>query len=178
RIDIEDSTTTTNTFKIFTELKKQYSNVGVAIQAYLRRSLDDVNNTLIPASANIRVCKGIYVEKQEIAYKDYEIIRKNFAYLVEKLLSAGCYVGIATHDEMLIWEGIKIVDRLGLKKDQYEFQMLLGVNHSLRDTIVKEGHRMRIYVPFGEDWHPYCIRRMKENPAIAGHVMKAFFKRT
>lgn len=177
RIDMEDSPHTDNTLKILAELKKEFNNVGVALQAYLRRSLDDVEKTLIPLKSDVRLCKGIYDEKHEIAYKDYEIIRKNYAYLLLKLLSGGCYVGIATHDEMLVWEGIRVIDKLGLREDQYEFQMLLGVTPLLRDIILKSGHKIRVYVPFGREWHSYCIRRMKENPQVAGHVFKALFTR-
>ncbi|MCL5035942.1 MAG: proline dehydrogenase family protein [Chloroflexi bacterium] len=174
RIDMEDSPTHDDTFKILTELRKKYDNVGAVLQAYMRRAMDDINKVLAPLKANVRLCKGIYIEKHEIAYRDYETVRNNYGYLLEKLLSEGCYTGIATHDEMLVWKGMSVVDRLRLDKDRYEFQMLLGVTPALRDIVVKAGHRMRVYVPFGEDWHPYCVRRMKENPEVAGYVMKAF----
>ena len=87
-----------------------------------------------------------------------------------------CYIGIATHDEKLVWEGIKLIDKLGLKKDQYEFQMLYGVDHELRRIIVDGGHRLRVYVPFGKEWFAYSIRRLKENPKMVSYIMKNTFK--
>ena len=121
------------------------------------------------------MCKGIYVEPREIAYKDGEIINRNFELLLEKLLEAGSYVGIATHDERLVWSAFEIIERLGLAPEQYEFQMLLGVDEQLRRIIRDAGHRLRVYVPFGIKWHAYSVRRLSENPAIVGHVMKNVF---
>jgi proline dehydrogenase len=171
RIDMEDATTTDDTIKMYLRLKREYPNVGTVLQAYLRRTVSDINY-LIPYQVNLRLCKGIYNEKREIAYKDKSIINENFKYSLEKLLSSGCYVGIATHDEKLVGYALRLIDRLSLKSDQYEFQMLLGVDHELRRIIVESGHRMRVYVPFGTDWFGYSTRRLKENPAIAGHVMR------
>lgn len=176
RIDMEDATTTDDTIDIYLRLKKEYTNLGTVLQAYLRRTVHDVNR-LIPYQANLRLCKGIYNEKREIAYKDKSIINCNFSYCLEKLLSNGCYVGIATHDEKLVWEALKLIDKLALKPDQYEFQMLLGVDHELRRIIVNSGHRLRVYVPFGTDWFGYSTRRLKENPAIAGHIMRSIIHR-
>jgi len=176
RIDMEDATTTDDTIDIYLRLKKEYTNLGTVLQAYLRRTVHDVNR-LIPYQANLRLCKGIYNEKREIAYKDKSIIKCNFSYCLEKLLSNGCYVGIATHDEKLVWEALKLIDKLALKPDQYEFQMLLGVDHELRRIIVNSGHRLRVYVPFGTDWFGYSTRRLKENPAIAGHIMRSIIHR-
>lgn len=176
RIDMEDATTTDDTIDIYLRIKKEYPNLGTVLQAYLRRTVHDVNR-LIPHKANLRLCKGIYNEKREIAYKDKNIINCNFSYCLEKLLSNGCYVGIATHDEKLVWEALKLIDKLALKPDQYEFQMLLGVDHELRRIIVNSGHRLRVYVPFGTDWFGYSTRRLKENPAIAGHIMRSIIHR-
>lgn len=176
RIDMEDATTTDDTIDIYLRIKKEYPNLGTVLQAYLRRTVHDVNR-LIPHEANLRLCKGIYNEKREIAYKDKIIINCNFSYCLEKLLSNGCYVGIATHDEKLVWEALKLIDKLALKPDQYEFQMLLGVDHELRRIIVNGGHRLRVYVPFGTDWFGYSTRRLKENPAIAGHIMRSIINR-
>ena len=97
--------------------------------------------------------------------------------MLEELLSAGCYVGIATHDEKLVWEAFRIIARLGLDPSQYEFQMLLGVGGSLRRGILKAGHRLRVAVPFGAEWYPYSVRRLRKNPAIARHVLKAIVSR-
>jgi len=175
RIDMEDHTVTTDTIEMFLRLKKEFEgHVGTVLQSYLRRTSADVRR-MVEHKANIRLCKGIYNEPRAVAYKQMPIINENFKYGLEKLLEGGCYVGIATHDEILVWHGIKTVEELGLKKDQYEFQMLLGVDEKLRDIIVKAGHRLRVYVPFGKDWYPYSTRRLKENPKMAGYVFKAIF---
>jgi len=176
RIDMEDATTTDDTIDIYLRLKKDYDNVGTVLQSYLRRTIDDINQ-LIPHKANLRYCKGIYNEKREIAYKDKTLINDNFNYGLEKLLNHDCYVGIATHDEKLVWYALKLIDQLNLKPDQYEFQMLLGVDHELRRVIVNSGHRLRVYVPFGTEWFGYSTRRLKENPAIAGHIIGGLLNR-
>ena len=172
RIDIEDSSCIDDTLEIFLRLRKEYDNVGTALQSYMRRLIDDVNN-LIPHKVNLRLCKGAYYwEKREVVYKDMEIINDSYRYGMEKLLSNKCYVGIATHDEKLVFEGIKLVDKLNLKHDQYEFQMLLGVDPELRRIIVNSGHRLRVYVPFGKEWFAYSIRRLKENPQMVNYIIK------
>jgi len=171
RIDMEDNTCTDDTIEMFLRLKEEFENVGTVLQSYMRRNISDVNN-LIPHTANLRLCKGIYVEPKEIAYKDRDIVNYNYTYCLEKLLTNKCYVGIATHDEKLVWNALSIIDKLNLKKEEYEFQMLLGVTEELRDIIVKSGHRLRVYVPFGEQWHAYSTRRLKENPNMAGYILK------
>ncbi|HMQ69164.1 MAG TPA: proline dehydrogenase family protein [Ignavibacteria bacterium] len=174
RIDMEDSSVTGSTIRIFEEIRKKYEKVGIVIQAYLRRSENDIIR-LSETQANFRICKGIYIEPEEIAFKDGEEIRKNFLKILRIALKNKSYVGIATHDEYLIRESVKMVKELGLTKDEYEFQMLLGVQENLRNGAVEKGHRMRIYVPFGQRWYEYSIRRFKENPNIAGQVMKSIF---
>ena len=173
RIDMEDSSCVDDTIEIFLRLKKEFPNfVGTVIQSYMRRLPGDVN-TLIANKANLRFCKGAYYwEPREVVYKDGDIINYSFAYFMEKLLANGCYIGIATHDEKLVWEGIKTVDKLQLKPDQYEFQMLYGVDHELRRIIVNSGHKLRVYVPFGKEWFAYSIRRLKENPKMVNYIMK------
>jgi len=172
RIDMEDSSTTSDTLAIYERLRERFGDrVGPVIQAYLRRSLDDVRK-LAAHKANVRVCKGIYVEPRTIAYQDPEITRRNFELLVEELMQAGSYVGIATHDERLVWSAMETIERLGLTPEQYEFQMLLGVDEELRRIIRDAGHRLRVYVPFGVKWYAYSIRRLRENPAIVGHVLR------
>jgi len=175
RIDMEDHTCTSDTIDIFLELREKYDNLGLVVQSYLRRTITDVNR-LIKVHANLRLCKGIYIEPKSIAYKDPEIINSNYTYSLEKLLENDCYVGIATHDEKLIWHALSLIDRFKLKKEEYEFQMLLGVTENLRDLLVKDGHRMRVYVPFGKHWHAYSMRRLKENPTIASSIIKNMFK--
>ncbi|MBC7186851.1 MAG: proline dehydrogenase family protein [Calditrichaeota bacterium] len=175
RIDMEDSSCTSDTIAIYLRLREKYDNVGIVLQAYLRRTLADAEQ-LIKHKANFRLCKGIYVEPHHLAWKDPEIINYNFAYLAELMLRNGCYVGIATHDERLIWHALRIIHTLGLRRDQYEFQMLLGVTEKLRSLLVSEGHRLRVYVPFGQQWYAYSTRRLKENPQIAGYIVRSLFR--
>jgi proline dehydrogenase len=170
RIDMEDSSTTDDTLRLYRELRGAgHDNLGVVLQAYMRRTLDDVY-ALADLRPSVRLCKGIYIEPEEIAYQGYEEVRANYLRALEALLDAGCYVGIATHDEWLVDEGRRIVARRGLDRGGYEFQMLLGVAQPLGDRLVREGHRLRIYVPFGEQWYAYSLRRLQENPRIAGYV--------
>lgn len=170
RLDMEDSPFTEATIRLALDLKAEFSNVGVVIQAYLRRSLADLDR-LIAAKMNVRICKGIYVEPRRLAYQDRQTVIENFGALVEKHLSAGCYAGIATHDEPCVQRALATIDRLRLRPDQYEFQMLLGVDPALRRVLIEAGHRLRVYVPYGRDWYAYSTRRLKENPAIARHVV-------
>jgi proline dehydrogenase len=176
RIDMEDHTCTESTIELYRRMHEKHpSTVGVVLQAYLHRTITDINR-LLPLTPNIRICKGIYREPREIAWKDFETIRANFVFAAEKLLSSGAYVGIATHDPHLVWAGMQIIDRLGLDRDRYEFQMLLGVDPELRRIILSSGHRLRVYVPYGRDWYPYSIRRLRENPSVAHHVVRAMFR--
>ncbi len=176
RIDMEDHTCTDNTLQLYRQMHEKHpSSVGVVLQSYLHRTIADING-LLPLDPNIRICKGIYREPREIAWKNFETIRANFVFAAEKLLSSGAYVGIATHDPHLVWAGMQIVDRLGLDRERYEFQMLLGVDPELRRVILANGHRLRVYVPYGRDWYPYSIRRLRENPTIAHHVVRAMFR--
>lgn len=174
RIDMEDSPYTDATFRLLKRLKTEYDNVGVVVQAYLKRTYDDVM-VLNKIGTNYRLCKGIYVEPASIAYKDKEVIRKNYLKDLELMLKNGNYVGIATHDEYLINEAYRLIKELNIPKDKFEFQMLLGVREDLRDRINIDGYKIRIYVPFGKDWYAYSTRRLKENPAMAGHIFKSFF---
>ena len=175
RIDMEDSSVTDVTLQIFFEFLRRYDRVGIVLQAYLHRSADDARR-VAGAGGNVRVCKGIYVEPPSIAYQDREEIRGSYMALVESLLSAGRYVGIATHDPVLVDRSLALIARKKLDRAAYEFQMLLGVARTLRQRLVAEGHRLRVYVPYGEAWYAYSVRRLKENPAIAGHVMKGLFR--
>jgi proline dehydrogenase len=173
RIDMEDRTTTDFTLRLYRDLQARYGNVGVVLQAYMRRTLADVD--ALPASgANVRLCKGIYVEPREVAWKGYETVRAAFVAALEKLLARGVYTGIATHDEYLVAAGVELADRLRVPRERHEYQMLLGVEDELRRILVSRGHRLRVYVPYGVDWYLYSQRRLRENPAIAGHVMRAF----
>ena len=170
RIDMEDSSTTDDTLRLYRELREEgYDNVGVVLQAMLRRTHDDIV-ALADLKPSVRLCKGIYVEPPELAYQDYEEVRASYVRGLEALLDAGSYVGIATHDEWLLDEGRRLVAERGLSRDEYEFQMLLGVRPQMGDELVREGHRLRIYVPFGRHWYDYSLRRLQENPKIAGYI--------
>ena len=175
RIDMEDATTTDDTLNIYRSLKDDgLTNIGVVIQAYLHRSEADVR-ALVKERANIRLCKGIYNESSIIAYKDRREIQNNYLKLLQIIFESGCYVGIATHDDYLIDSAYEMIDKFKLNTDQYEFQMLLGVREKRRDQIVQDGHRLRIYVPFGEQWYTYSSRRLQENPQMAWYITKAIF---
>jgi proline dehydrogenase len=167
---MEDSSCTDETLQLYRELREAgLDNVGVVLQAYLRRTLDDIES-LSDLTPNVRLCKGIYVEPEEIAYQDFDEVRENFVAALDALLRGGSYVGIATHDEWLIEEGKRLVRKHGRSPAEYEFQMLLGVRPLHGDRLVAEGHRLRIYVPFGEEWYAYSLRRLQENPKIAGYI--------
>ena len=176
RIEMENSTCTTGTLDVYRALRNQFENVGIVVQAYLRRSGDDIA-AIRDFPPNVRIVKGVYVEDRRIAYKDPRIINRNYMHLAETLLAGGAYVAFATHDELLVWEACRLVERLGLPPTAYEFQMLLGVEEELRNMIRDAGHRIRVYIPFGRDWHPYSVRRLGENPAIARHVIRAMLRR-
>jgi len=173
RIDMEDHSVTSATIDMYLKFKKEFpDHVGTVIQAYLRRTNDDIAR-LMEHKANLRFCKGIYVEPREVAFKDMPIINESYKYNLERLLRCpGCYVGIATHDEILVWFAMRLIHDLKIPKEKYEFQMLLGVDPELRRIILNNGHRLRVYVPYGKDWYAYSVRRLKENPRMAGMVFK------
>ncbi len=171
RIDMEDATCTDDTLAVFREFQDEHENVGIVLQAYLRRTLNDAR-ALGQKAANFRLCKGIYVEPKRIAWKEPDAIRDNYVRALEVMLDAKSYVGIATHDETLVWRAMDMIRRRGLDPTEYEFQMLLGVDPDLEQVILDGGHRLRIYVPYGKAWYSYATRRLRENPAIAGYVFK------
>ena len=175
RIDMEDSSVTEDTLRIFFEFRRMYERIGIVLQAYLHRSPDDARR-IAEVGGNVRVCKGIYVEPPGIAYQDRDRIRAAFMELVDLLLDAGCYVGIATHDPALVERALETIRKRRLPREAYEFQMLLGVAGTLRRRLVAGGHRLRVYVPYGEAWYAYSVRRLKENPSIAGHVFMGLFR--
>lgn len=182
RIDMEDSQCVDMEIKLFRRLKKEFSkNVGLVFQAYMRRTLDDIKNLSTLHSEedplNFRLCKGIYVEPEAIAYKKYEEVNIHYLEDLEYILKNGIYPGIATHDTPLIEGAYKLLEKYNVPKDKYEFQMLYGVTPGLRKSILNKGHRLRIYVPFGENWFPYSTRRLKENPMVASDIIKAMFVR-
>jgi proline dehydrogenase len=171
RVDMEDSSTTDRTLELVRALRADgHDNVGVVLQSYLRRTADDVAGL-----DNVRLCKGIYIEPEEIAYRDYDEVRANYVRCLEALVEEGAYVAIATHDEHLIGEALRIVR--DLSHDRYEFQMLLGVRPDRADELVADGHRVRVYVPYGTHWYQYSVRRLQENPKLAGYVAADIFSR-
>jgi len=170
RIDMEDSSTTTATLALYRDLRESgFDEVGVVLQASLKRTLSDIDG-LADLRPNVRLCKGIYVEPQDIQFRDFQAVQRNFVAGLETLFDAGCYVGIATHDEWLLEEAKRIVAERSLPREAYEFQMLLGVRSALGDELVADGHRLRIYVPFGSHWYQYSLRRLQENPKVAGYI--------
>jgi proline dehydrogenase len=175
RIDMEDSSVTEETIRIYFESREKYAKVGIVLQAYLKRSAEDARR-IAAAGGNVRVCKGIYVEPPAIAFQQREEIRASYMRLVEVLLGAGSYVGMATHDPALVERCLALIGRLGIPREGSEFQMLLGVAGSLRRRLVADGHRLRVYVPYGQAWYAYSVRRLKENPSIAGHVVRGLFR--
>lgn len=182
RIDMEDSSCVDMEIDIFRRLKKEFpNNVGLVMQSYLHRTMDDLKSMMDMHSSenplNFRLCKGIYVEPASIAYKKYEVINAHFLENLEFLLKNGVYVGIATHDINLVEGAFKLITKYNVPSDKYEFQMLYGVTPALRKSIIDKGHRLRVYVPFGKDWFAYSTRRLKENPKMAAEIMKALFVR-
>lgn len=174
RMDMENTPYTDVTLNFYKRLRASgYDNVGVVIQAYLKRSEQDIN-MLLDYAPSVRLCKGIYVESEDVAYKDPDEIRANYKHLLGILLSSEARAHIATHDEQLIVDAEKQVARSRPDGANVEFQMLLGVREDRRDALLRSGHQVRIYVPFGEDWYGYSTRRLKENPQVAGYVAKAF----
>lgn len=182
RIDMEDSQCVDMEIEIFRKLKKEFpKNVGLVLQSYMRRTMDDINNMLdlhtdeVPV--NYRLCKGIYVEPENIAYKKYKEINKHFFEDLELMFQKGIYPGIATHDVPLVEGAYKLIEKYKVPKDKFEFQMLYGVTPHLRKSIQDKGYKMRIYIPFGKDWFAYSTRRLKENPKMASDIIKAIFVR-
>jgi proline dehydrogenase len=182
RVDMEDSQCTDLEIELYRKLKNEFpANVGLVVQAYLKRTLDDLKNLMDLHSAgnplNYRLCKGIYIEPEAIAFKKYQEINDHFLEDLEFLLKNGVYAGIATHDKPLVEGAYRLIGQYQVPRDRYEFQMLYGVTPELRRSIVENGHVMRVYVPFGKEWFGYSTRRLKENPKIATHIIKALFIR-
>jgi proline dehydrogenase len=168
RIDMEDASTTDATLRLYRELREnRRDNVGVVLQSRLRRTLDDIR-ALADLQPNVRICKGIYLEPASIAHTDYEAIRANYVRALHALAEIdGAHVAIATHDEWLLGEALRALP------PSYELQMLLGVREQRASQLVHEGHPLRVYVPFGEQWYAYSKRRLQENPAMAGTIARA-----
>lgn len=182
RIDMEDSQCVDIEIEIYKYLLAKYpKNVGLVVQAYLRRTLDDLTNLkqvqLNGTPLNFRLCKGIYVEPEHIAFKDFKEVQNHFTEDLEFMFDQQMYAGIATHDKELVERAYELIEKKNVSKGMYEFQMLYGVTPDLRKSIVEKGHKMRVYVPFGKEWFGYSTRRLKENPKMAYHIIKALFFR-
>ena len=172
RIDMEDISCTDDTLEFYRRLRAEYKgHVGTVLQSYLRRTARDIDG-LSDDAMNFRLCKGIYNEPRTAAWKNPDVTNRNFVWCLEKIFRQKGYAGIATHDTRLVFEAQRLVSEYGLSREQYEFQMLLGVDEELRSILVDEGHRLRVYVPYGKSWLPYSKRRLKENPGIAQHALK------
>ncbi len=175
RLDMENSPYTDATIELAMRLRETWpENVGIVLQAYLRRTEADIRK-LAPTGITFRLCKGIYIESETIAFKGREEVQQNYLKCLNLMLDYGSYVGIATHDDILIDGARALIAQRRLERNRYEFQMLLGVRDQKRRELIGQGHRLRVYVPFGHDWYGYSVRRLKENPKIAGHIFKAIF---
>ena len=170
-VDMEESPLVSDTLGMTLEMHGRHGDTAAVVQAYLRRTLGDVGR-LVEAGIPVRLVKGVYVEPMEVAYQDYEVVRQNYVLLLEELLRGGVHTRIATHDEYLVWHALRLIHQLEIPKDRYEFQMIMGVQERLRGILVDAGHPVRVTVLFGKDSYEYSLRRLKENPKIAGYVTK------
>ena len=182
RVDMEDSQCVDLEIELFRKLKKEFpKNVGLVLQAYLHRTLPDIDAMMDMHSKdnpiNYRICKGIYVESEKIAYKKYAEINEHFLEDLEHMFKNGIYPGIATHDEKLVEGAYRLIEKYNVPNDKFEFQMLYGVTPGLRKSILEKGYRMRIYTPYGKQRFAYSTRRLKENPKMAQEIVKALFVR-
>lgn len=182
RIDMEDSPCTDLEIDLYRKLKAEFpKNVGLVLQAYMRRTLDDIKNMMdinsLESPTNYRLCKGIYIEPKEIAYKDFDEVNQHYLENLEFMLENNIYVAIATHDAFLVEGAFDLLKKYDVKKESYEFQMLYGVTPKLLQRILDKGHRVRVYVPYGKDWFGYSTRRLKENPNMISHAVKSIFNK-
>lgn len=177
RIDMEGSDVTQKTLDIFKRLRGEFglNDVGIVLQSYLRRTYDDAVS-LLKIPARIRICKGAYQEPAEVAFPDKKEVDANYLRVTELLLSSGTYHGIATHDPKMIDATIKYAAREGIGKEAFEFQMLYGVRRDLQRQLARDGYNMRVYVPYGEHWYPYFMRRLAERPANIWFVLRNLLK--
>ena len=177
RLDMENSPYTSETINLYKKAFENYSNVGIVLQAYMHRSKDDLDK-LADEKFNVRICKGIYIESEDIAFRDYQKIRDNYIVLVQQALIKGAYVGIASHDEYLIDKLYLWIKDNQIPTTQYEFQILHGVPMEKKlQQLIKEGNKVRVYVPYGDNWYDYSVRRLKENPKMAGYIIKNIFSK-
>jgi proline dehydrogenase len=182
RIDMEDASCTTMEIDIFRRLKIEFpGHVGLVLQAYLKRTPEDITSLMDlhtpEAPLNFRLCKGIYVEPESIAFKQYDRINQAYVENLEFMFKNKIYAAVATHDARLVEKALELIEQYRVPKTMVEFQMLFGVTPNLRQSIIDQGFPMRVYVPFGKEWFGYSTRRLKENPAMVQHIIKALFMR-
>ncbi|HYW46181.1 MAG TPA: proline dehydrogenase family protein [Bryobacteraceae bacterium] len=175
RVDMESSEYTSRTLELVTDLHQRYGVVGVVIQAYLRRSRDDVEK-LCTRGIRVRLCKGAYLEPPEAAFQQKAEVDRNFIELMKLLLAKGQYPAFATHDEKIIRQTENYVASQKIPRDAFEFQMLYGIRRDLQKRLAAEGYRLRLYVPFGKAWYPYYMRRLAERPANVVFILRNLFR--
>ena len=175
RIDMEGSEYTERTVRIVKDLHSRTGSCGAVIQSYLRRSIDDVES-LNKLGIRVRLCKGAYLEPASVAFQDKNDVDLNFMVLARRLLADGNYPGIATHDEKMIAGTLDFVKSQNIAPDRFEFQMLYGVRRDLQKRLIDEGWRVRVYIPFGEAWYPYFMRRLAERPANVLFIAKTLVR--
>ena len=177
RVDMESSEVTQATIDIFKRLRSEFglNDVGIVLQSYLRRTVDDARE-LLAIPARIRICKGAYKEGPEVAFPDKKDVDDNYVRVMQLLLSSGIYHGIATHDPKMIEATIDYARRQKIGQEAFEFQMLYGIRRDLQEKLAREGYNVRVYVPYGKHWYPYFMRRLAERPANIWFVMKNLFK--
>lgn len=171
RIDMEDSEHTQSTLEVFTNLRRRSENVGIVLQAYLYRTRKDLED-MLAAGARVRLCKGAYNEPASVAFAQKSATDHNYIELTRILLASDSYHGIATHDEAIIAATKRFVEEQAIGRDHFEFQMLYGVRRDLQEQLVRDGYRLRVYVPYGKHWYPYFMRRLAERPANIWFVLK------
>jgi proline dehydrogenase len=176
RVDMEDHSCTDATLRIYHAVQPKVGNLGLVLQAMLYRTPEDITS-LAPQRVNVRLCKGIYREPAALAHQKDEAIRTAFVECLRQLLQAECHVGIATHDDVLVERSLDLLDELGVPRAGYEFQTLLGVRPELRRRLIDAGHRLRVYIPYGDEWYAYSLRRLRENPKVARHILRAVLLR-
>ena len=177
RVDMEGSNVTQVTLDVFKRLRSEFglNDVGIVLQSYLYRTMDDARD-LLKIPSRIRLCKGAYDEPPNVAYPDKKDVDGNYVRVMQLLLASGTYHGIATHDPKMIDATIDFAQREGISKESFEFQMLYGIRRDLQEQLARDGYRMRVYVPYGKHWYPYFMRRLAERPANIWFVMKNFLK--
>ncbi|MGB8801551.1 MAG: proline dehydrogenase family protein, partial [Candidatus Acidiferrales bacterium] len=177
RVDMEGSAYTQRTVELVKRVRSEYSNVGTVMQAYLYRTDQDVQD-LLAVGCRVRLCKGAYQEPPEVAYPKKADVDANYVKLMRILLASGIYHGIATHDPAMIRATLDFVREKDVKRDRFEFQMLYGIRTDLQQKLVRDGYRVRVYIPFGVDWFPYFMRRLAERPANVTFFLRNLLPRS